>query len=128
MEIAHIAYARAWCANGFRYFVTRGPLTWFLLLYLCATAFAVLKGTAPSPVRILINLSIAIVCGLVVGIAVFPIMKWQSHKWDRTLTDSDRRKVQEILTDLHPFRQIDLFIVGLTVFGFLLRWLFGLVH
>jgi hypothetical protein len=123
-EITRIAYAKAWSLHGFKYFVMRGPLTWFLLIYLCFTAFAILTGSPPTTFRLLMNLVIAAASGLVVGALVFPILKRQIRKWDQTLTESEERKVQETLKRLHPFRQINAFIVLFLIFSFLFGWFF----
>jgi hypothetical protein len=127
MEILRIAYARSWSVNGFKYFIIRGPIAWFLLICLCLSIHAILKEATFLPDRLFLNLVVAIVSGIVIGVIVFPIIRWQSIKWDRSLTDGEEKKVIEQMKDLHPFRIIYLFIIVFSVFNTVVRLLFGIV-
>ena len=123
-EITEIAYAKALCLHGFKYFVMRGPLTWLLLIYICFTAFAILIGRPPATFRLLMNLVIAAASGLVVGALVFPIIRSQIRRWDQNLAENDMQKVREIVKNIRPFRQINMFIILFMIFSLAIRFIF----
>lgn len=128
MEILRIAYARAWCDKGFIHFLFKGPIAWFILIFLCWTIFGIIKGSSFPPDRQLFHLFMAIACGFITGIVVFPIIKWQSGRWDRSLTDDEANIVKNKVVDLRPFRQAYFFIIVLFIFNSLIRYLFGTIH
>ncbi len=125
LKIRRMAYAKSWSQNGFKYFVTRGSLTWFLLLYVGFTTISIFCGYSITIHRIFINFIITIFLGLLVGALVFPIISWQSRKLEQKLTESEEQKVQEMLRDLRPFRQINIFIIFSFVFISLVIWFIG---
>jgi len=126
MQITKIAYAKAWCMNGFVYYITRGPLTLFVIVAATFTIISLFSENPPTLFRIFKNLIIALISGFVVGVLTFPIIRRQAHKMEQNLTEGDLKSVRIKMEEIQPFREIIEFVIWASIlcilFGVCLRF------
>ncbi len=126
MQIIRTAYAKAWCMNGFGYYITRGPLPWFVIMAAAFTIISLFSENPPTLFRIFKNLIIALISGFVVGVLTFPIIRRQAHKMEQNLTEGDLKSVRIKMEEIRPFREIIEFVIWASIlcilFGVCLRF------
>ncbi len=126
MQITKIAYAKAWCMNGFGYYVTRGPLVWFVIVAATFTIISFFSENPPTLFRIFKNLIVALISGFLVGVLTFPIIRRQTHKMEQNLTKEDLKSVRMKMEGIRPFKEIIEFVIWASIlcilFGVCLRF------
>ncbi len=115
MQITKIAYAMAWCMNGFVYYIIRGPLPWLVIVAATFTIISFFSENPPTLFRILKNLIIALMAGFAVGVLTFPIIQRQAHKMEQNLTNEDLKNVRIKMEEIQPFKEITQFAVWASV-------------
>jgi len=106
MQITKIAYAKAWCMNGFGYYVTRGPLVWFVIVAATFTIISFFSENPPTLFRIFKNLIVALM--------------------EQNLTKEDLKSVRMKMEGIRPFKEIIEFVIWASIlcilFGVCLRF------
>ena len=115
MQITKIAYAKAWCMNGFVYYIIRGPLPWLVIVAATFTIISFFSENPPTLFRILKNLIIALMAGFAVGVLTFPIIQRQARKMEQNLTKEDLKSVRMKMEEIQPFKEITQFVVWASV-------------
>ena len=115
MQITKIAYAKAWCMNGFVYYIIRGPLPWLVIVAATFTIISFFSENPPTLFRILKNLIIALMAGFAVGVLTFPIIQRQARKMEQNLTKEDLKNVRMKMEEIQPFKEITQFVVWASV-------------
>jgi len=115
MQITKTAYARAFCINGFRYYLIRGPISWFAIMVLTFTILSFFSSTPPTMYKILTNAVIGSIAGSILGILTFPIIKRQARKLEQDLTEEDFKSVTMKMERIQPFKEVAGFVVSASI-------------
>ncbi len=115
MQITKTAYAKAWCMNGFGYYVIHGPIPWVVIMAATFTIISLFSENPPTPFLILKNLIVALISGFGVGVLTFPIIRRQARKMEQNLTQADLKSVRMKMEEMQPFKEITQFVVWASV-------------
>jgi hypothetical protein len=115
MQITRAAYAKAWCMNGFGYYVSHGPIPWMVIMAVTFTIISLFSENPPNLFLIFKNLIIAVTSGFAIGMLTFPIIKRQAHKMEKNLTQADLNSMKMKMKEIQPFKEITQFVVWASV-------------
>jgi len=115
MKITKAAYAKAWCMNGFGYYIIHGPIPWFVIMAVAFTIISLFSENSPTLFQILKNLIIALISGFLVGVLTFPIIRRQTHKMEQNLTKEDLKSVRMKMEGIRPFKEIIEFVIWTSI-------------
>jgi hypothetical protein len=115
MQVTKTAYAKALCKHGFRYYLLRGPISWFAIMFLTFTAISIFSSTPPTSYQILVNIIIALLSGCSIGILTFPIIKDRARKMEQNLSEEDIKHVKIKMERIQPFKEITGFVVSMSI-------------
>jgi len=109
-DITRIAYAKALYAMGMRYSI----LLWSVAYFMLGAPFMALNVLRDGWSIFYVTSSIlsCFVVPILQTILIFPLLKWQINKWDKTADENEQNMVREKIVAIKPTRDMFYAIVS----------------